>query len=303
MQAPLPSTARVFEAIASMADNHWKSLTVPIGWGKLTGLSYGEGPIVLCLHGWLDNAASFVPLLPRLPSGFRYVAIDMAGHGFSDHRPEGTFYHYFDYLSDLQALLDALSLDTVTMLAHSLGGTLASVFAACFPKRVSRMVLFESLGPLARKAAEAPERVRGFLASARRLRSTPIGHYRNLDAAIAARLRATQMTEPAARLIVERNAIVGEDGVRWRSDRRLLLPGATSLTEEQALAFLRDVKCPTLLIRAEHGLPVDKAVWEQRRAAVSGLQTVMVPGNHHVHMDAPEAVAPHVAPFLTGQIQ
>ena len=41
---------------------------------------------VLALHGWLDNAASFTPLAPRLKN-VRLIAVDLAGHGRSQHRP------------------------------------------------------------------------------------------------------------------------------------------------------------------------------------------------------------------------
>ena len=288
------------EATLSMPTSSWKSITIPLAWGKLSGLSYGEGPTVLCLHGWLDNAASFVPLVPLLPKGNRYVAIDMAGHGHSDHRPAGTFYHYFDYLSDLVEVLDVLKVDDVSLLSHSLGGTIASVFSATFPERVRRLVLLESLGPLTRKPEEAPERLRRYLSATRKLRLAPTSRYATLDEAVAARRRASPLSEPAARLLVERNAMVDVAGVRWRSDRRLLLPWPTSLTEEQAMAFLSSIHCPTLLVRAEPGYEVPEGLWERRKSAIADLKMVTVAGDHHVHMDAPAEVATHVAPFLAG---
>ncbi len=50
-----------------------------------------DGLPVIALHGWLDNANSFVRLAPKL-KGLRIVALDMAGHGHSGHRPVGAGY-------------------------------------------------------------------------------------------------------------------------------------------------------------------------------------------------------------------
>jgi pimeloyl-ACP methyl ester carboxylesterase len=47
-----------------------------------------DGLPVIALHGWLDNANSFARLAPRL-KGLRIIALDMAGHGHSGHRPAG----------------------------------------------------------------------------------------------------------------------------------------------------------------------------------------------------------------------
>ncbi|HBN60384.1 MAG TPA: alpha/beta hydrolase, partial [Halomonas sp.] len=61
--------------------------------GRLAALSWGrqDAPTWLALHGWLDNAASFTRLAPRLVSalGIRIVAIDFRGHGHSAHAPAG----------------------------------------------------------------------------------------------------------------------------------------------------------------------------------------------------------------------
>ncbi|MEO8000969.1 MAG: alpha/beta fold hydrolase, partial [Arenimonas sp.] len=61
--------------------------------GIVTALQSGnpEGEKILCLHGWLDNAASFVPMMPMLEK-YNVVALDMAGHGGSQHRMPGYDY-------------------------------------------------------------------------------------------------------------------------------------------------------------------------------------------------------------------
>lgn len=59
----------------------------------ITALQWGEDdqPLILALHGWLDNAESYYKLAPQL-SKFRVVAIDMAGHGQSDWRSADSGY-------------------------------------------------------------------------------------------------------------------------------------------------------------------------------------------------------------------
>ena len=54
-----------------------------------------DAPPVLMVHGWLDNCYSFVPLLTQLPLDKRYIAIDLPGHGHSDHIPN----NYYTILS------------------------------------------------------------------------------------------------------------------------------------------------------------------------------------------------------------
>jgi len=90
--------------------------------GRVAGLRWrlGDTP-VLALHGWLDNAHSFVPLSDHL-DGLDLVAIDFPGHGFSMPRPDGVRYHFDDYSFDVLAVLDDLGWERCNILGHSLGG-------------------------------------------------------------------------------------------------------------------------------------------------------------------------------------
>jgi len=69
---------------------------------RLAGQRWGEGEhIVLALHGWLDNAASFAPLAPHLiDDNTSLIALEFAGHGRSAHRPLGAGYHFTDHMRD-----------------------------------------------------------------------------------------------------------------------------------------------------------------------------------------------------------
>jgi len=107
---------------------------------------------VLCLHGYLDNAASFVPLMQQISqenellSNRRIIALDWPGHGHSDHRSIGANYHFFDYVSDLLALFSHNNWQSIDIVAHSMGAMIASAFAAAFPEKVKSLTLIDSFG-------------------------------------------------------------------------------------------------------------------------------------------------------------
>lgn len=266
---------------------------------RLAALAQGPpgGTPVLALHGWLDNAASFGALAAHL-EGVRLVALDLPGHGHSDHRPPGRDYHFVDYAGDVLAAADALAWERFSLLGHSLGGAIASVIAGACPERIERLALVEAIGPLSDPAANAPRRLADALARTRRPGRPPTP-YASLDEAIAARCRAGDLRAETARPLVERGTEDTPAGLRWRTDPRLRRPSPYRLTEEQVLAFLESIRAPTLLVRGEQGMldPEDAAV-ARRVAAVRNLELHAVPGGHHVHLDAPGAVAARLAPFL-----
>src|SRR5688500_18042292 len=96
--------------------------------GAVAGLRNGrEGaPRVLALHGWLDNAASFVPLAPYLDD-VDLVAIDLPGHGRSAHLPPGADYSFAGALHSVLDAADALGWDTFALLGHSMGAGIGSL--------------------------------------------------------------------------------------------------------------------------------------------------------------------------------
>src|SRR5690625_2156424 len=95
--------------------------------GRIHGLRGQNGDVpVLAIHGWLDNACSFVPL-GSLLSGMDVVAIDLPGHGLSAPRPDGTRYHIDDYVFDLIAIMDDLGWEQACLLGHSLGGAVCTL--------------------------------------------------------------------------------------------------------------------------------------------------------------------------------
>ncbi len=266
--------------------------------GTIRALSHDTGGdrCVLALHGWLDNAASFTPLAPMLDDS-RVVAMDLAGHGHSDHRPPGASYHLVDYVIDAFEVVERLGWEQFTLMGHSLGAGISCLFAAAFPERVEALVLIDGIGPLSGHEDEAANRLRRAIV-ARGGQARERGPHPSVDSAVAARLRATRMAPASARLIVERNLRAVDGGFAWRTDRRLTHPSPLYLTESQVLAFLAAIECPVLLVHVEDGVIARRPSTRARMDAFAALKVAAVAGQHHVHMDDPAPVAAAVNEFL-----
>lgn len=269
--------------------------------GAVTALQGGnpDGEKILCLHGWLDNAASFVPLMPLLEK-YHVVALDMPGHGGSQHRMPGYDYVFVDWIHDVLDVLDSLDWQQAHLLGHSMGGAIATVVAASAPERINKLLLIEALGPISGKADEAGQRLRQAVAARRYLANDKVARViPDLETAVNARLAASNMTRDAARLIVQRNLQEVKGGFVWRSDPRMMLPTHVRTDESFIRSWIRAIEAQTLIIAADPA-PVYFTP-EQRTARLSDLkdgQLVVIPGGHHLHMEQADAVGKVILDFL-----
>lgn len=271
-----------------------------LSYGVLRGLEFfpGNSEKALMVHGWLDNAASFSRLAPLL-TGHHVIAVDLPGHGHSDHRAPGGPYHLVDYIPILIELLDRLEFSRVSLIGHSLGAGICSLIAAVCPERVSRLVLIDGLGPMSDGAETATDRLRRSVKRHALLRNKRQPVYGSIAAATQARLAVTRMREVSARLIVQRNMKPIEGGYTWRTDRRVTLASPVYLVEDQVQQLLRDVECETMLIRAEHGVVNRLSTSNGRIECYATLTIRNLVGDHHLHLDDPEPVADCIVDFLS----
>lgn len=274
--------------------------------GTLAALRTGdadEGVRVLALHGWLDNAASFVPLAAQL-RGVDLVALDLPGHGKSDPLPPGAEYSLAGTVHAVLDAADSLGWDRFAVVGHSMGASIGCLVAAAAPGRVSRLVAIEGLGALADTEERTASRLREAVAARRALRGKQLRVFPDVDAAVRARMQASligesRLGEPLVRLLVERGLRPAEGGYTWSSDPRLTLSTPTRMTEGQVRDLLRGLACPVLVVYAEPAQPYFPEPLRSERAALpADARVVRLPGGHHLHMDQPEAVGAAVAPFL-----
>jgi pimeloyl-ACP methyl ester carboxylesterase len=93
----------------------------------------GRGPAVVLLHGITESRRTWDPLVaPLIAAGYRIFAIDLRGHGDSSRTPP---YDLATMAADLGAVLAHEQLDDALLVGHSLGGAVASAYAAGGPCR------------------------------------------------------------------------------------------------------------------------------------------------------------------------
>jgi pimeloyl-ACP methyl ester carboxylesterase len=281
--------------------NQVQEIRLDTGRGTLGALRAGTpgAPKLLALHGWLDNAASFLPLLPYLRD-FEVVALDLPGHAGSDHRAPGYDYMLVDWIHDVLDALDSLEWTRTALLGHSMGGAIATMVAVAAPERIERLALVEALGPLNGDPAEAGTRLRKAVAARRALRpGRPAKLIADIEQAVDARLAVSQMSREAARLIVARNLRAVDGGWAWRSDPRLTLPSHLRVEEASIRAWLRALEVPTFVLCADPAPAYfGPELRDARVAQVRDVRFAELSGGHHLHMEQPEAVAGILLPFL-----
>lgn len=264
----------------------------------LAGLRWHEGaPVrVLCVHGWLDNAASFSELAPLLP-GCDIVALDLPGHGHSSHRGAGQMQHFAEYVADVVAALDALGWESAVLLGHSLGGGVMACVAGLFPERVRALLLVEGLAPQPAPAEKIRESLRAAIEAGQRGVGLSVGYACMADAVMARRKGFWPLSDGASERILARALTGDTDGtLRWHTDARLRQPSALRLSDGQVSALLGAIRAPTLLLGATTGLFASRDAHAARMAEVAGLEYACLAGGHHLHLEA--ETAPAVAACL-----
>lgn len=254
----------------------------------------GDKHKVLCLHGWLDNANSFQPLMPLL-NDCETVAIDLPGHGHSDHTTDPyTLANSAHYVLEVA---EQLKWKDYHLLGHSMGGCIAPFAAVASPDCIQSLMFIDAAGPMTETAQQLPQRLGRFHRELKKFQSYQSRVFETKEHAVESRLKANKMNTESAALIIERQLRKTDQGYHWRFDGKLRAASATYFTEEQVKAVLSAVTCPVQCILAEDGY-LQEQKFKQRLRCVENLDLITLPGNHHLHMDTPEAVAEEINRFL-----
>lgn len=276
---------------------------------EVDGLSYAGiewqskgNPVVIGLHGWLDNALSYDLLAPYL-SPYRVVALDLSGHGLSSWRSQDATYNIWDDIPQLVAVVDQIASGPVIIMGHSRGAAIATILASILGARCSHLVLIDGLINAFNDDKNAVDQLSRFVADRQKYLAREARFFESLDDFVVRR-RAFGFDDGSALKLAPRALEQSSEGFRLRTDPRLHGASALWLSEAQRDEIYAGVTAPVLGIFATEGLFTRSGVPEkmltEAKRHFRQFDCIHHAGGHHLHMDAVHAapLADKIKTFL-----
>jgi len=262
-----------------------------------------EGVPMLLIHGFGNDAHIWDDFAPTVASAYQVLALDLRGHGDSAWSEEG-HYDYEHHLADLDAVTDALGIERMVVIAHSLGGRISMLYAGAHPEKLAGLVIVDSAPEL---DARGTTRIRMEVEEHRDPSFATHAEYANLLA------HNYPAATPAA---IERMA---RSGLKQRADGRFVLKQDTSYrggsrwdsaelakreetNQERMWKALEGLASPTLVVRgaASDIMSPDVADRMVDDVLANGQLAVVAQAGHSVMTDNPEGFADAVGEFVLG---
>jgi pimeloyl-ACP methyl ester carboxylesterase len=223
---------------------------------KLNYADWGnpDAPPLLLIHGGRDHCRSWDWVAEQLRHDWHIIAPDLRGHGDSAWSPDGN-YEMSAFVYDLAQLVHQLNLAPVSIVAHSMGGNIATRYTGLYPENVSKLVAIEGLGPSPKIEAERDAigirtRFRKWIDDKRSAAGRQPKRYPTLEAALE-RMKSenTYLTDDQARHLTVHGISRNEDGTwSWKFDNYLNIWAAFDMPRADLHAIWASITCPMLMM-------------------------------------------------------
>lgn len=213
-----------------------------------------DAPPLLLVHGGRDHARSWDWVAQELRHDWHVIAPDLRGHGDSAWSPDGS-YEMSGFVYDLAQLIHQLNLPPVSIVAHSMGGNIATRYTGLYPENVRKLVSIEGLGlspamQAERDALGIRNRFRTWIDDKRKAAGRTPKRYPNIEAALE-RMKAenTYLTDEQARHLTVHGISRNEDGTwSWKFDNYLNIWAIFDMPREDLHAIWEAITCPVLML-------------------------------------------------------
>lgn len=105
----------------------------------------GSGPAVMLVHGFSANKDTWLAMIPELPSDWRIIVPDLAGHGETESQANASFL-LTQQAERLHQLRSQLGIEKMHLVGNSMGGAISLIYAATYPEQVATLTLMDSAG-------------------------------------------------------------------------------------------------------------------------------------------------------------
>ena len=279
---------------------------VMVDGARIAHTTWGDpsDPVVVLVHGGAAHRGWWAPLAPLLARGHRVAALDLSGHGDSDHRAS---YHPATWADEVLAVAAAAGDTRPTVVGHSMGGFVAIVAAAEHGERLHGAMVLDS--PIRRPDPETEEGRR----EGRGMFSAPKAYPDLATAKAHFHLVPPQPSRNPWLLdhIAEHSVRPVDDGQggtawRWKFDPGLFVHRTGPRDSSDYAAKLAAAACRLAYVHGERSAIVDDEVVTYIRelvagspAAAAGVPIVEVPdAHHHLLLDEPLATVTAIRTLL-----
>jgi pimeloyl-ACP methyl ester carboxylesterase len=288
-----------------------RSLTVDID-GPVHYLDFGgpaNGPVIIAVHGLGGSAVNWSAIAPLLTSGYRLLALDLAGHGLTKSGGRGT-----DVASNrrlLHRFIESVSMGPVIRMGNSMGGMIALLEAGTEPGTVAGLILVDPALPFVPVRPD-PLVTAVFAVSAAPLLGPLILRQRRfmrVESMVAQTLAIccvdpSRVPQDIVAMHVEvarqRHAMAG-DGRDFAHAARSVVETAGILRGQGYRRAIREVSCPVLVIHGERDRLVPVSVARSAARAHPDWDLVVLPDLGHIpELEAPAETAAAITAWLTG---
>ena len=269
--------------------------TVTVNGLKLHYLDWGAvgKPTMVLLHGLRGHAHSWDDVSTAVCRDYHVLALDQRGRGDSEWAKDAD-YSTMAYVTDLAAFCDALKLDPIILVGHSMGGQNSVAFAARYQRKLSKLIVVD-VGPvidprgaerIRRETLEIPEEFTSFEAVVEHM---SVQNCYASDTVMRRRLKYATRTLPDGK-------VGWSYDVAIRDQRRR----GTAPPPVDLWPLVHDISCPTLIVRGADSDILSPEVAQQMVSAMPNARLVEVQrAGHMVFEDNPDDFLAVVRIFLT----
>jgi pimeloyl-ACP methyl ester carboxylesterase len=264
-----------------------------------------DAPPMLLVHGGRDHCRNWDWVAHSFRDEYHVVAPDLRGHGDSQWLI-GANYSIVDYVYDIAQLVEQKKLYPVTIIGHSLGGSVSLAYAGTYAERVKKVVAIEGLGPSPRIIAERAiltpnERMREWIETVRGLAGRFPRRYSSIEEAEERMQHANPHLSPdQAHHLTIHGTNQNEDGsYSWKFDNYVRAFSPYAFNADEAHALWNRIECPVLLIRGAESWASDPAK-DGRGDFFRNARTLNIDkAGHWVHHDQLDVFLRAVRTFLS----
>jgi len=263
-----------------------------------------DAPPMLLVHGGRDHCRNWDWVAQALRDRYHIIAPDLRGHGDSQWMVGGS-YNQTDYVYDIAQLINQKQMQPVTIIGHSMGGSVSLTYTGLYPDTVKKLVAIEGMGPppeFIKERIETPihKRLDDWVKDLRKLSGRMPRRYDSVeDAYERMQTENPHLTEEQARHLTIHGSNQNEDGTySWKFDNYIRAFSPIGLDFDRQYELYERITCPTLLVRGTESWASDPnkdgRIKHFQNATVANVKRA----GHWVHHDQLEVFLGLVNDFL-----